>query len=134
MITPRGSEEKLTWKSSSTASVGPQRPAVLVVSVLIELLLCLFIDSLVRIWQKDCCMSLVCSKSWVMARNFLLVESITKCKLSFGYHFTDMINVVGLYVRIKCVSTHTAQQAYLPCIVELLRLLVFFAYFFQKLL
>lgn len=45
-----------------------------------------------------------------MARNFLLVESITKCKLSFGYHFTDMINVVGLYVRIKCVSTHTAQQ------------------------
>ena len=78
------------------APVGPARPAVLVVSVLIELLLCLFIDSLVRIRQKDRCPSVVCSEWRAVVETAPWYRSLQSESCHFGYHFTDVINVAGL--------------------------------------
>lgn len=98
------------------APVGPKRPAVLVVSVLIELLLCLFIGSRVRIGLKDRGPSGVCPEWRVLAGNRLLAApTAERCRS--GDRFTDVIDA-GFQGGMKCVYTPAAVRLPYPGFLE----------------
>jgi hypothetical protein len=108
-------------------SPGPQRAVVLVVSVLIELLLCLFIDSAVRIWQKDQCPQLFAHSDGLGLEKVSWLRSEIH---PFRYHSLDTINLVEMYVKIRSVYTQRAASLAQDFWASLCTL--FFVWFFQK--